>query len=87
MNTIAIFGAPRSGTTWLGQLFNSSPNTLYRYQPLFSYEFKDYLSESNTKQNIKQFGAVSVKFLIAFVTPFMPRKILLCFSLRFSKAK
>lgn len=55
LSNIAIFGAPRSGTTWLGQLFNSSPNTLYRYQPLFSYEFKDYLNESSTSQNIKQF--------------------------------
>jgi len=52
---IAIFGAPRSGTTWLGQLFNSSPNTLYRYQPLFSYEFKDYLNSKNNKSDIMDF--------------------------------
>ncbi len=31
------------------------------------------------KQNVKQFGAVTVKFLIAFLTPFMPRKVLLYF--------
>ena len=31
------------------------------------------------KQNIQQFGAVTVKFLIAFLTPFMPRKVLLYF--------
>lgn len=52
---VAIFGAPRSGTTWLGQLFNSSPNTLYRYQPLFSYEFKDYLTENSNEDDINQF--------------------------------
>lgn len=52
---IAIFGAPRSGTTWLGQLFNSSPNTLYRYQPLFSYEFKDYLNEFSKSNDINNF--------------------------------
>ena len=42
MNTLAIFGCPRSGTSWLGQLFNSSEAVLYRYQPLFAYEFKDW---------------------------------------------
>lgn len=52
---IAIFGAPRSGTTWLGQLFNCSPNTLFRFQPLFSYEFKDRLSPNSSKDNIQNF--------------------------------
>jgi hypothetical protein len=42
MRHLAIFGCPRSGTSWLGQLFNSSASVLYRYQPLFSYEFKDW---------------------------------------------
>lgn len=55
MNTIAIFGAPRSGTTWLGQIFNSSSNTVYRYQPLFSYEFKDYISEQSESNHIEHF--------------------------------
>ena len=53
--TVAIFGAPRSGTTWLGQMFNSSPNTLYRFQPLFSYEFKDYLDTESSESDIKDF--------------------------------
>jgi hypothetical protein len=52
---IAIFGAPRSGTTWLGQMLNSSSNTLYRYQPLFSYEFKDYLSPTSSSLEIGEF--------------------------------
>ena len=51
----AIFGAPRSGTSWLGQLFNASPNCIYRYQPLFSYEFKHYLSTESTESDIRQF--------------------------------
>lgn len=42
MQHVAIFGCPRSGTSWLGQIFNSAPGVLYRYQPLFSYEFKDW---------------------------------------------
>ncbi|HEV8691845.1 MAG TPA: sulfotransferase [Ideonella sp.] len=42
MKQVAIFGCPRSGTSWLGQLFNASEAVAYRYQPLFSYEFKDW---------------------------------------------
>lgn len=30
---IAILGLPRSGTTWLGKLFDSHPDTLYRHEP------------------------------------------------------
>lgn len=39
-NVIAIHGAPRSGTSWLGQLFNSSPHVAYRYQPFFAHAFR-----------------------------------------------
>jgi hypothetical protein len=28
-----LFGLPRSGTTWLGKLFDSHPDTLYRHEP------------------------------------------------------
>jgi len=30
---ILIFGLPRSGTTWIGKLFDSHPDTLYRHEP------------------------------------------------------
>jgi len=30
---LGIFGAPRSGTTWLGKIFDSSPETLYIHEP------------------------------------------------------
>jgi Sulfotransferase domain len=42
MRRVAIFGCPRSGTSWLGQLYNSHEAVLYRYQPLFAYEFKNW---------------------------------------------
>lgn len=29
---ILLFGLPRSGTTWLGKLFDSHPDTLYRHE-------------------------------------------------------
>lgn len=52
---IAIHGVPRSGTTWLGELFNSSPNVLYKFQPLFSYCFKDYLTSASSLDEIHNF--------------------------------
>ena len=31
--TVFVIGAPRSGTTWLGKIFDSNPNVLYRHEP------------------------------------------------------
>ena len=39
---ISIHGVPRSGTSWLGQILDSSPKVRYKFQPLFSYAFKKY---------------------------------------------
>lgn len=55
MKVISIFGVPRSGTSWLGQLFNSSPIVSYKYQPLFSYAFKNRLNSYSTRNDILQF--------------------------------
>lgn len=55
METIAIFGAPRSGTSWLGQIFNSHPDVAYRFQPLFSYAFKDRITLNSNRLDIIRF--------------------------------
>ena len=55
MKKIAIHGVPRSGTSWVGAIFDSSPNVEYRYQPLFSYKFKSFLTETSTKDEIDNF--------------------------------
>lgn len=56
LHHIAIFGCPRSGTTWLGQIFNSAPQVQFRYQPLFSYEFKDWFGQHGlSEQSLAQF--------------------------------
>lgn len=31
--TVFVIGAPRSGTTWLGKIFDSNPMVLYRHEP------------------------------------------------------
>lgn len=55
MDTVWIFGVPRSGTSWLGQIFNSHPRVAYRFQPLFSYAFKNRLHETSSSQEIDSF--------------------------------
>lgn len=55
IQSIGLWGVPRSGTSWLGQIFNSAPNTIYRFQPLFSLLFKNGLSQNSTKENIEVF--------------------------------
>ncbi|HEX5757392.1 MAG TPA: sulfotransferase [Arenimonas sp.] len=52
---LGIHGAPRSGTTWLGQLFNSHPAVAFRYQPFFSYAFRDRVSEASSDAAIRSF--------------------------------
>lgn len=55
MNRIAIHSVPRSGSTWLGEIFNSHPEVIYKYQPLFSYAFKGRLTTSSTQTEIFNF--------------------------------
>lgn len=50
-----LSGMPRSGTTWLSQIFASSPDVRLKFCPLFSYEFKNLLNEQNTKADWKIF--------------------------------
>ncbi len=37
---IGLHGAPRSGTTWIGQIFNSAPQVAFRFQPFFAHAFR-----------------------------------------------
>jgi hypothetical protein len=55
INKVAIHGVPRSGTTWLGAIFDSSSRVVYRNQPLFSYAFKSFLSENSGITEINSF--------------------------------
>src|SRR5690606_40273459 len=55
MQKIAIHSVPRSGSTWLGNIFNSHPNVIFKYQPLFSYAFKEYLTEDSDAERINTF--------------------------------
>ena len=52
---IAVHGAPRSGTSWLGQLFNSHPQVAYRYQPFFSYAFRGRVTTATPADALRSF--------------------------------
>jgi hypothetical protein len=54
-NIVGIHGVPRSGTSWLGQLINASPLVNFKFQPLFSYAFKDYLDSNSSCTEINDF--------------------------------
>lgn len=54
-NILIVAGAPRSGTSWLGQIFDSSPDVRFRFQPLFSYAFKGRLNHQSSKKEIQCF--------------------------------
>jgi len=55
MNHLAIFSVPRSGSSWLGEIFNSSPETSYRFQPNFAYSFPLTLQRDSSFEEIQQF--------------------------------
>lgn len=55
MKTFCIHGVPRSGTSWLGEIFNSHPSVCYKFQPLFSYALKDYLTTASSRAEIDRF--------------------------------
>ncbi len=44
---IFVAGAARSGTSWLGQIVDSSPRVQFRFQPLFSYAFQGRVNEDS----------------------------------------
>ncbi|WP_374573312.1 sulfotransferase [Phenylobacterium sp.] len=48
MPVIGLHGAPRSGTSWIGQIFNSAPEVAYRFQPFFAYAFHERADNART---------------------------------------
>jgi Sulfotransferase family len=49
-----LAGVARSGTSWLGQIFDSSPEVRFSFQPLFAYEFKNRVHEDSSAEEFTQ---------------------------------
>ncbi len=71
LRRLAIHGAPRSGTTWLGEILNSNEHVIYKYQPLFSYAFKSYLDENAPAERIDTF----FRALATTADPFLDQQV------------
>jgi len=52
---IAIFGMPRSGTSFVGQIIDSCPIVAYRMEPIFSYKLKNIVDEKSSKDEYVEF--------------------------------
>lgn len=55
MRKLALFSVPRSGSSWLGEIINSVPSVIYKFQPNFAYSFPYELTETTTKVEIETF--------------------------------
>lgn len=55
MNRFALFSVPRSGSSWLGEILNSSPNVIYKFQPNIAYSFDLELKANSSKYDIDNF--------------------------------
>lgn len=67
MKNVALFGVPRSGTSWLGQIFNSSEYVAYRYQPIFAYSFPLTIGKDSNEEDINNFHLELLKTEDPFV--------------------
>lgn len=52
---VGIIGVPRSGTSWVGQIFDSAPNVLYRMQPFYSWAFRDKIHVRSSEEEINRY--------------------------------
>ena len=51
---IGLHGAPRSGTTWIGQIFNSAPEVAFRFQPFFAHAFRARVDAATSAAELDQ---------------------------------
>lgn len=65
---IGLHGAPRSGTTWIGQIFNSAPEVAFRFQPFFAHAFRPRVdaaaSAGDLDQILKDIAASDDDFIL-----------------------
>lgn len=52
---IYLASVARSGSSWVGQILASHPQICFRFQPLFSYEFKGRVNEDSSTEQLRLF--------------------------------
>lgn len=74
MMKVAIHSVPRSGSSWLGEIINSSERVNYSFQPLFSYAFKSALNENSSLAEINGFYKNILQSKDDFITQKLARE-------------
>lgn len=74
MINVAIHSVPRSGSSWLGSLFDSHPNVAYSFQPLFSFAFKEALGANSSNPEIIDFFKAIAQSKDAFIRQTLSKK-------------
>lgn len=65
---VYVAGVARSGTSWIGQIVNSSPDVRFRFQPFFSYEFKGRVDEESDRPAFESLFAELYRTESGFLT-------------------
>ena len=55
MKVVWLTGMPRSGTTWVSQFFAASPHIRVKFCPLYSYTFKNSMTEKDDASSWNSF--------------------------------
>ena len=53
-SVVFIAGMARSGTSWLGEIIDSSPDVRYCFQPLFAYAYKNRIGYDSTASDLQR---------------------------------
>ena len=65
---VFLLGMPRSGTTWLSQIFESSRDFVVRLSPPYSYAFRGRLTEASGRDEWRQVLQGTIASSDAFLT-------------------
>ncbi len=75
MKLLWLNGMPRSGTSWLSQIFESHPDVNFKLSPLFSYAYKNEVGINSTREQWLDFFAKVAKSNDEFINQTYRRKI------------
>lgn len=67
---INIHGVPRSGTSWLGEIFNSAPGVRYKYQPLYRKPLRGMIGPQSRREDLEHY----FRLLYGYANDFIDRR-------------
>ncbi len=67
-NPVFLLGMPRSGTTWLSQVFESSPDFVVRLSPPYAYAFRGQVTKASSPEDWRAMLSAAIESRDRFVT-------------------